>query len=225
MIYGYCRISRREQNIERQIRNILAIEPTAKLYQEAFTGTKIEGRKELEKLLKILKSGDTIIFDSVSRMSRSTEEGAELYFKLYNQGINLIFIKEKYINTEVYKRALGNKLEATGNKIADEYIEATNRVLKLLAKEQIRIAFEQSEKEVKDLRQRTSEGIETAKQNGKKIGLVSGTKLITKKSIEYKAKIEKLLSSHTDKEIMELTGLARNTYYKYKKQLIEKGEN
>lgn len=39
---------------------------------------------------------------------------------------------------------------------------------------QIRIAFEQAEKEVMDLRQRTREGIETAKLNGKQIGQALG---------------------------------------------------
>ena len=56
----------------------------------------------------------------------------------------------------------------------------------LLAKEQIRLAFEQSEKEVQDLRQRTKEGMQTAKLSGKQIGQASGTRLVTKKSIAAK---------------------------------------
>ena len=39
------------------------------------TGTKFQGRKELEKILDKVYAGDTIIFDSVSRMSRDAEEG------------------------------------------------------------------------------------------------------------------------------------------------------
>lgn len=48
-IYGYCRISQKKQNIERQVRNILNVYPTAIIIREAFTGRKIEGRKEWEK--------------------------------------------------------------------------------------------------------------------------------------------------------------------------------
>ena len=70
--------------------------------------------------------------------------------------------------------------------IADVYIEATNKVLKLLAAKQIELAFEQSEKEVMDIRQRTKEGIETARLNGKQIGLVKGSKLIVKKEAPAK---------------------------------------
>ena len=71
--YGYARISTPKQNIERQVRNILAAHPKAHIIREIFTGTKFQGRKELDKLLRKIKEGDTIIFDSVSRMSRNAE--------------------------------------------------------------------------------------------------------------------------------------------------------
>ena len=73
--YGYCRISTRKQNIERQERNIKAAFPDAVIVKEVYTGTKFQGRKELEKILDKVQTGDTIIFDSVSRMSRDAEEG------------------------------------------------------------------------------------------------------------------------------------------------------
>ena len=78
-IYGYCRISTPTQNIDRQIRNIKAAFPDAHIVQEVYTGTKYQGRKELDKLLRIVQPGDTIVFDSVSRMSRSADEGCQLY--------------------------------------------------------------------------------------------------------------------------------------------------
>ncbi len=77
--YGYCRISRKTQSIERQLRNIKAAYPAAVILQEAYTGTKVEGRREFEKLLRTVKRGDTIVFDSVSRMSRNAEAGFALY--------------------------------------------------------------------------------------------------------------------------------------------------
>ena len=69
-IYGYCRISTAKQSIDRQIRNIKAEYPTAHIVQEAYTGTSIF-RPEWLKLYRILKSGDTVVFDSVSQMSRN----------------------------------------------------------------------------------------------------------------------------------------------------------
>ena len=85
------------------------------------------------------------------------------------------------INTDTYKQALENNVQLTGSHV-DYILEGVNKYLMALAKEQIRLAFEQSEKEVKDLQQRTKEGIETARLNGKQIGQRAGVKLITKKS-------------------------------------------
>ena len=79
MKYGYCRISTQTQNIERQVRNILTKYPDARIFQEVYSGTTFQGREQMEKLLKKVKQGDTIIFDSVSRMSRSAGEGFVLY--------------------------------------------------------------------------------------------------------------------------------------------------
>lgn len=223
MIYGYCRISTKQQNIERQERNIAKAFPDAKIEREAFTGT-TTSRPVFNKLLKRLKSGDTLVFDSVSRMSRNADEGFELYEKLYRDGINLVFLKEPHINTETYKSALSNNLQMTGTDV-DFILEGVNRYLMALAKTQIRLAFKQAEKEVTDLHQRTREGIETARSNGKQIGQKPGAKLTTKKSIAAKAIIMKhskdFNGSLSDAEVMKLAGLARNTYYKYKRELKE----
>ena len=63
-VYGYCRISTQKQNIKRQVRNIIKFFPDAMII---FTGSKFQGRKELNKLVKSVKAGYMIIFDSVSR--------------------------------------------------------------------------------------------------------------------------------------------------------------
>lgn len=227
-IYGYCRISTNKQSMERQFRNILSLYPDAIIVEEVFTGTKVQGRKEWNKLFKVVESGDTIIFDSVSRMSRNAEEGFELYEELYSKGIELIFIKEPHINTTTYKQALANNIQMTGTNV-DFILEGINKYLLSLAKEQIKLAFIQSEKEVKDLQQRTKEGIETARLNGKQIGQVKGAKLITKKSIEAKEQIQKYSKDFKgtlkDTEVMKLIGISRNSYYKYKKEIVNELNN
>lgn len=229
-VYGYCRISKRSQNIDRQVRNILAVYPDAIIYKEAFTGTKMEGRKALDTLLKQVKKGDTIVYDSVSRMSRNADEGTALYEQLFNKGVELIFLKEKHINTSVYREALAKQIDIsinTGDNATDTLmntiIDALNKFQMDLAKKQIGLAFSQAQKEVEDLHQRTIEGIETARLAGKQIGGVSGKKLITKKSIEKKEEIKKHCidfgGTLSDVDCMKLTGIARNTYYKYKREL------
>lgn len=227
-IYGYARISTAKQNLERQNRNILAMFPNAILINEIYTGTTTE-RKEWIKLLKQIKSGDIIVFDSVSRMSRNATEGINDYMTLFDKGVTLVFIKEPHINTDVFKQSLDNAtLGMTDNDIVNAVLQGVETALKLLAKQQIQLAFEQSEKEVLDLKQRTVEGIITAKANGKIVGRPAGSKIETKKAIENKAKILKLSKSFSgtlsDKEVLELLNIDRTTYYRYKKQLkLESG--
>jgi len=221
MIYGYCRISKAKQAIERQIRNIQSVFPNAYIIQEVFTRTRMD-RKEWLKLMKIIKPGDTIVFDSVSRMSGNAEEGFAEYERLYNMGVSLIFLKEPHINTETYKKALETNIQLTGSSV-DFILEGVNKYLMALAKEQIKLAFEQSEKEVEDLHQRTKEGLITAKLAGKQIGRQPGAEVVTKKSKEMKQLILKHSKDFdgrlTDSDVMIITGLARNTYYKYKREL------
>ena len=222
-MYGYCRISQKKQSIDRQIRNIKSAYPEAVIIEEAYTGTTIN-RKEWNKLFSKVKAGDTIIFDSVSRMSRNAEEGFKAYEELYSRGVELVFLKEPHINTATFKTAMEKAIPLTGTSL-DYILDGINKYLLALAKEQIIIAFQQSAKEVEDLHQRTKEGLETARLNGKQIGIIKGTKLTTKKSVASKEIILKHSKDFNgtldDSDVMKLTGLARNTYYKYKRELKE----
>ena len=223
MLYGYCRISRAKQSIERQIRNIKSAFPNAIIVQEVFTRTSLN-RKEWQKLFRKVKAGDTIIFDSVSRMSGNAAEGFDAYEDLYTRGVSLVFLKEPHINTDTYRKALENNVELTGSSV-DYILEGVNKYLMALAKEQIRLAFEQSEKEVQDLHQRTKEGIETARLNGKQIGQKVGAKLNVKKADPAKEQIKKYNKDFggqlNNQETWELIGISKMTFYKYKRELME----
>ena len=237
-IYGYTRISTKKQNIERQVRNITADYKEAIIVRETYTGTTTT-RPEFDRLLKLVKEGDTIIFDSVSRMSRNASEGFTLYKELYNRGVNLVFLKEPHINTSTYRNELAKQINInvnTGDNATDtlmkSIIEALNTYILNLAEKQIALAFEQSEKEVEDLRQRTREGIETARRAGKQIGgHKAGVKLVIKKEAPAKALIRKhskdFDGSLNDSEVIAIINatqglhVARNTYYKYKRTLAE----
>jgi len=230
-IYGYARISNPKQNTRRQIRNILATESTAIIIEEIFTGVKFQGRKELDRLLKIIKPGDTIIFDAVSRMSRDADEGFSMYEELFTKGVRLVFIKEPHINTDTYRQAMENRLQIafdSGDDATDELmagiVDALNKYIMRLAQKQIRLAFGQAEKEVADLHQRTREGIVTAKLSGKQIGQPKGAKLTTKKSIEAKAKIMKFNKTFggqlSNEETWKQAGISRGAFYKYKAELV-----
>jgi DNA invertase Pin-like site-specific DNA recombinase len=163
-----------------------------------------------------------IVFDEVARMSRNAEDGFKLYEELYNKGVELIFLKESTLNTENFRQT--QQIASVGNEIADMYIDTTNKVLMILAKQQIKKAFETAQAEVDFLHQRTSEGVRRAQAEGKRVGRANGVKVTTKKSISMKADIKKLSrdfdGKNTDAEVIKLLGIARNTYYKYKKEML-----
>ena len=229
MIYGYARVSTPHQKLERQITNILSLYPKAQIFREHFTGT-TQSRPVWDKLINQVQKGDTIIFDSVSRMSRNAAEGFQDYKKLYEMGIALIFLNEPLINTSVYENSKSNLLSIdieTGNQAVDDFfkgnIQLINNFLMALAEEQIKAAFEQSEKEVNDLHTRICQGMREAKNKGTQIGLSKGATLTTKKSNECKAVIrthsKDFGGSHEDPDVIKLCGCSRNSYYKYKKEL------
>lgn len=231
-IYGYARVSTTKQNISRQIDNIKSRYPEAVIIAESYTGTTMQ-RPAWDKLRKAVKPGDTIVFDEVSRMSRNAADGFEEYRSLYEDGITLEFIKEPYINTEVYRTAREQRIAATistGNAATDTFtaaiLDAVNQLLLDLARQQMTAAFEQAQAEVDHLHQRTSEGVKRAQAMGKPVGRKQGASITTARSIEGKAAIKKYSRDFngtlTDADVMKLTGLARNTFYKYKRELMLK---
>ena len=157
-------------------------------------------------------------------MSRNADDGFQIYQELFTRSVSLVFLKEPHIDTDTYRRALQQKVQLTGDKV-DLIFQGVNQYLMALAEDQIRIAFDQSEKEVENLRQRTREGIETARLAGKQIGQQTGRKLHVKKEGPAKEQILRLSKdfngSLSDTECMKLIGLSRNTFYKYKRALRE----
>lgn len=225
-IIGYIRISTKKQKLERQEENILKVYPEAKIIKEIFTGT-TQNRPEWQKLKKKVDNSYKLVLDSVSRMSRNADEGVEEYFELLEKGVELEFLKEPYINTKVYEEQLkiNNSIQVEDKNLNETILKGVREYLKRIAAQQIRIAFEQAEKEVLDLRERTKEGLRETKKKGTVLGRIKGKTYETKKSKEMKEKIKKLSKDFEgnlkDIEILDLLKIARMSYYKYKKQLFE----
>lgn len=235
IIFGYARISTMKQRIERQIDNIKREYPGAVIITEEYTGTTTD-RPKWNKLVEQIKKESakgtdiTLVFDEVSRMSRNATEGIELYEELFNMGVNLIFLKEPHINSRVYRDKLNRQIEklaGTGSKATDKLLDnmltALHEYTIDIAKEQIEIAFQTAQAEVDYLHQRTSEGVRKAQAAGKQVGRAKGSTIETKKSIEAKKQIQKhsrdFNGTLSDVDCMKLIGLARNTFYKYKREL------
>lgn len=244
VIYGYCRVSTPKQKIERQIDNIKSHYPDAIIMQESFTGTKID-RPVFSKLMQRVRAQAdnettvTIVFDEVSRMSRTAQEGFELYQELYDKGIELVFLKEPHLNTQTYREAIRERVPLTGSDV-DIILKAVNEYLMQLAKRQIELAFQTAESEVEYLHRRTSEGVRKAQERYNRetiLGIPHEKAQVGRRSgaavgagfKEYTKAIEakRIIRQHSkdfdgtlnDKDVLKLAGCARGSYYKYKREL------
>ena len=237
-----------KQSIERQRDIIRELYPEAILIEDKTTGRNFD-RPGWAKLYKTVKEGDTIVFDEVSRMSRDAEEGFAVYEELYRRGVNLVFIAEPHINTSEYRDALKKTVNVSvesGDAATDDLItailDALNKFMMEKVKADIRKAFEKSQSEVDNNSRRTSKGLRSKQTRNeelmvlypdtymehpdfRQIGQKTGAKLTTKKSVAAKELIRKhskdFGGSLEDPEVIKLIGCARNSYYKYKKELRE----
>ena len=101
MLYGYARVSSREQNLDRQIS--LLIENGVEernIFREKKSGKNFQDREEYKKLLEVLNVGDTIILTELDRLGRNMQEIEKEYQRLVvGRGCNLKFLKEDFLST------------------------------------------------------------------------------------------------------------------------------
>ena len=101
MLYGYARVSSREQNLERQIAALLnAGVEERNIFKEKKSGKNFQDREEYQKLLNVLNVGDTVILTELDRLGRNMQEIEKEYNRLVvGRGCNLKFLKEDFLST------------------------------------------------------------------------------------------------------------------------------
>ena len=86
--YGYARVSTAGQDLQTQIETLTQQGcKQENIYAEKFTGTKTKQRKELQRLLDKLKTGDELIVTKLDRLGRKTADIIKLIDELLKQGI------------------------------------------------------------------------------------------------------------------------------------------
>ncbi|MGH0488153.1 recombinase family protein [Bacillus mycoides] len=150
--FGYVRVSSKDQNEERQIVNMRnnGIEERD-IFIDKKTGSNMD-RENYQAMKRYARTGDTIVFDSLTRLGRTMNDILEEFKYYEDQKINLEFLKEPFINV-TYN---GN---ATNDVIQSAIQKATATILSAFA-----------EKERQDIKQRQAEGIALAQAQGKHLG-------------------------------------------------------
>lgn len=189
MIYGYARCSTNEtkQDINRQVRELKQGGATDEtIYLEYQSGTKAD-RVELNKLLNLIKSGDTILATEVSRITRSTKQLCEI----------IELAKDKHI-----KLILGSFIVDC----TKELDPMTEGMLKMMG------VFSELERNM--ISQRVKSGMENAKAKGKIVGRPKTTSDDIP-AIFYKHYPKYKNGEINKKEFSRLCELSYPTIYKY----------
>ena len=189
MIYGYARCSTNAelQDVYRQVRELKqqgATDDT--IYCEYESGMKAD-RPELNKLLKAVDFGDTIISTEVSRMTRSTKQLCEI----------IEFAKENHIRLVL------------GTFVVDctkELDPMTEGMLKMMG------VFSELERNM--ISQRVKSGMDNARAKGKTIGRPKTT-ADDIPSIFYRHYPKYINGEINKKEFSRLCDLSYPTIYKY----------
>ena len=110
MKIGYARVSTQDQNLDRQLDNLRSA-GCERIFNEKMTGTRSD-RPELKTLLLTLRSGDVLVIDSFSRLSRSTKDLLDLVERLTGMGVHLVSLKEHLDTTTATGKLMLTMLSA-----------------------------------------------------------------------------------------------------------------
>lgn len=120
---GYARVSTQDQNLDRQLDNLRAA-GCERIFNEKITGTKSD-RPELKTMLLTLRSGDILVIDSFSRLSRSTKDLLQLVEQLTSMGVHLVSLKENLDTTTATGKLMLTMLSALSQFERDLIAERT----------------------------------------------------------------------------------------------------
>ena len=192
-IYGYARVSSKEQNLDRQIQALKKYgvnERDIVIDRQSGRDFNREGYKTLKNSL--LREGDTLVIKELDRLGRNMEQIKNEWQELEQLGINIVVLDNPILNTEG-KSDLERKL-------------ISNIVFELLSY--------MAQKEREKIRQRQREGIEQAKALGKHLG---------RPKVTYPNNWKEVYKEWKDKKVsgvkaMQLMNLKKNTFYKLVKE-------
>lgn len=100
MIYGYIRVSTKEQDETRQILSMLKLGINKEnLFIDKSTGSTFVGRIAWKELLARVVVGDTIYIKNLKRLGRNNEEIKQNFELIVQKGVDLEFIDQPILNT------------------------------------------------------------------------------------------------------------------------------
>ncbi|MGL5088597.1 MAG: recombinase family protein [Cetobacterium sp.] len=201
MIYGYCRVSTKHQNLQRQVNALIkyGVNPRF-IFTDKYTGQTLN-RVGLNELISVLKSGDVLVIKEIDRLGRNRKETKDLIVSLIKQDIELVCLDMPYL-----KEFITDKIKEN-----EGFIE-------IMANALLDVILEVAEQERKKIIGRTSEGRKRAIEEGRKFGRTQKVNLEV-----FRKYYEKFLKRELKAvEIQKELGISKQCYYNY--VLLLKGE-
>ena len=188
-IYGYARVSTKDQNLARQLVELKKYVDDRFIFQDKLSGKNFD-RPEYQLMRKVAQKGDVIYVKSLDRLGRNKSQIKEELEYYKNEGVRIKFLD---IPTSMMEISSGQEW----------LMDMINNLL-------IEVLSTMAEQERTTIRQRQAEGIAIAKGKGVYKG---------RKKIEVDEAFKKVYDQWKAGEItavkaMEFTGLKRNTFYR-----------
>ena len=214
--YSYMRISTdtERQNFARQEKALKKYAEEQGIeylieFAEEKSAKNFTGRKQFNKLDKLLQSGDTVVFKDLSRFTREAENGYKKYMEWLERGINIIFLDNPTISSD-YIRQMMNTAESQ-DLVTKTAMEG---IIKLL----LIVELDRAEQQRRYISKAIKDGIAASdKGSGRKKGSLD------KMTDELRRDLELYMHDRTitQKAVMEKHGISRNTLKKYVMRLAE----
>lgn len=204
-IFGYARVSTKEQKLDRQISALKDFVSEDNIFSEKISGVSLD-RPAYQKLRMILRQGDILVIKELDRLSRKKDDiVSELrYFK--DKGIKVVILNIP--TTKIF-------LKEDSEENIDWVMDMVNEIL-------IQVFSSLAEQERKQMKQRQREGIEKAQENGVQFGRPKKVNLENKDDV---AIIRKAIKKEiTVVEASKLLGITRPYFYQVKKRYINRIE-
>lgn len=199
MLVGYARVSSDDQNLERQLEEFdrAGVE---KVFAEKKSGKNTSERTEFNKMLSFVREGDTLVFESLERMGRNSDEILETVSFIDKNNMSLMVLNLPILNT----------------KFGDPNLEKLVRSLVL------NIFSWTAQNEREEIRRKQQQGIAIAKKKGTYTGKpleYSATAKNPQKRFIYNEIVRMLEEGVPIKRIAEKTGTNRTLVYRIKDRL------
>lgn len=199
MKVGYARVSSKDQNLDRQIKELKKA-GVEKVFKEKKSGKNIQDREEFIKALEFMREGDIFIVDSLERLGRNYDDIISNVRKLDRDNIALIVLNMPILNQDL------------GDPLLQKFVR--NFIIQLLSWV--------AESERLESKRKQLQGIAIAKEKGVYKGRPVKYSLYAKNPqdrLTYKEIVRRLEQEQPIKKIAEATGVTRDTVYRIKNEL------